>query len=283
MGLRTPSDLDANLRESHRPSSRRRPRRTPRLLHRRAGQPRRRLDGRQPARRGVHRPGSPDPAGRPRSCRPSSSWPSRGTRRPLVGRCGPGFNAPARLDRGRRSPRPRDSTAGTSSTPSSPGPGQNLAVHAGPLLDFRAGALPDWIWLWEGDFEAVLGLVVDLVRQAVERYKGKVPRLAPGPPAGQPTSWGCPRRNRSGSPPGAIQVARQTDPRRSSRRGRRPWAEWMGSSPFQLGPLHLADYLVRADLGMAGVVLEIAPGYSPRAATSATSSTSRSCSTSTPC
>ena len=36
----------------------------------------------------------------------------------------------------------------------------------------------------------------------------------------------------------------------------------MGSSPFQLGPLHLADYLVRADLGLAGIVLEVAPGYS---------------------
>ena len=42
----------------------------------------------------------------------------------------------------------------------------------------------------------------------------------------------------------------------------RPWAEWMASSPFQLGPLHLADYLARADLGLAGIGLEIAPGYS---------------------
>ncbi len=36
----------------------------------------------------------------------------------------------------------------------------------------------------------------------------------------------------------------------------------MGGSPFQLGPLHLADYLVRADLGLAGIALEVAPGYS---------------------
>jgi hypothetical protein len=36
----------------------------------------------------------------------------------------------------------------------------------------------------------------------------------------------------------------------------------MGASPFQLGPLHLADYLVRADLGLAGIVIEVAPGYS---------------------
>jgi hypothetical protein len=42
----------------------------------------------------------------------------------------------------------------------------------------------------------------------------------------------------------------------------RPWAEWMGSSPFQLGPLHLCDYLLRADLGISGIAIEIAPGYS---------------------
>src|SRR6185437_4872283 len=62
----------------------------------------------------------------------------------------------------------------------------------------------------------------------------------------------------------AILVARQTDASAQYTIGvERPWAEWMGSSPFQLGPLHLADYLVRADLGLAGIVLEIAPGYSP--------------------
>src|SRR6185437_12791277 len=61
----------------------------------------------------------------------------------------------------------------------------------------------------------------------------------------------------------AILVARQTDASAQYTIGvERPWAEWMGSSPFQLGPLHLADYLVRADLGLAGVVVEVAPGYS---------------------
>ena len=43
----------------------------------------------------------------------------------------------------------------------------------------------------------------------------------------------------------------------------RPWAEWMGSSHFQLGPLHLCDYLLRADIGLSGVAIEISPGYSP--------------------
>jgi hypothetical protein len=62
----------------------------------------------------------------------------------------------------------------------------------------------------------------------------------------------------------AIQVAHQSDPSAQLTIGiDRPWAEWMGSSHFQLGPLHLCDYLLRADLGLSGVAIEIAPGFSP--------------------
>jgi len=107
---------------------------------------------------------------------------------------------------------------------------QKLAVQAGPLIDLRSGALPDWIWLWSGDFDAILGM-------AEEDQIRLTARL--------------------------LQVARQADPSAQFVVGLdRPWAEWMASSSFQLGPLHLADYLVRAELGMAGVALEIAPGFS---------------------
>src|SRR5208282_2411974 len=41
----------------------------------------------------------------------------------------------------------------------------------------------------------------------------------------------------------------------------RPWAEWMSSSHFQLGPLHLWDYLLRSDLGISSIGIEIAPGF----------------------
>ncbi len=61
----------------------------------------------------------------------------------------------------------------------------------------------------------------------------------------------------------AIQVARQADPGAQLSIGiDRPWADWMGSSHFQLGPLHLCDYLLRADLGLSAVAIEIAPGFS---------------------
>ncbi len=61
----------------------------------------------------------------------------------------------------------------------------------------------------------------------------------------------------------AVQIAHQTDPSAQLTIGiDRPWAEWMGTSHFQLGPLHLCDYLLRADIGLSGVAIEIAPGFS---------------------
>jgi len=140
----------------------------------------------------------------------------------------------------------------------------HLPMQAGPLLEFRPGALPDWIWLWEGDFDTVLGLVVDVVRQAVQRYKGKIPLWHLIHRPASVDFLGLSEEEQIRITARAIQVARQADPAAQFTIGvERPWAEWMGSSPFQLGPLHLADYLVRADLGLAGIALEIAPGYSP--------------------
>lgn len=140
---------------------------------------------------------------------------------------------------------------------------QKLAVHAGPLIDLRPGSLPDWIWLWAGDFEEILGMAVDVVRQAVSRYRGKVPLWTLIHRPGSTDVLGMSEEDQIRLTARLLQVARQADPAAQFLVGLdRPWAEWMASSTFQLGPLHLADYLVRGELGLAGIALEIAPGYS---------------------
>ncbi len=139
---------------------------------------------------------------------------------------------------------------------------RRLSVSAGPLLEFRPAALPDWLWLWEGDFESISGLVADVIHQAVTRFKGKVAcwHVVGRPASGEILGLGEDEQIRLTAK--ALQVAHQADPQAQLVVDLdRPWAEWMGSSPFRLGPLHLADSLARADLGLAGVGLEIAPGY----------------------
>ncbi len=138
-----------------------------------------------------------------------------------------------------------------------------LMPLAGPLLDLRPAALPDWLWLWSGDAEAITGMVVDLIRQAVTRYKGQVGAwyLVARPSATEVLGLGEEEQVRLTAR--VLQVARQIDA------GTplvvdfdRPWAEWLGQSNFQLGPLHLADSLARAEIGLSGVGIEVSAGYS---------------------
>jgi Glycosyl hydrolase family 10 len=139
----------------------------------------------------------------------------------------------------------------------------NLTIDAGPLIEFRQGALPDWIWLWSGDAETISGLVADFVRQTLQRYRGKVPLWHVVHRAASSEVLGLTEEEQIRIAARAVQVAHQSDPSAQLTIGiDRPWAEWMGSSHFQLGPLHLCDYLLRADLGLSGVAIEIAPGFS---------------------
>ncbi len=141
---------------------------------------------------------------------------------------------------------------------------QRLTATAGPLLDLRPGALPDWLWLWQGDFEEIQGMVVDLVRQVLSRYRGKI---AVWHLVGRPGSseiLGMTEEQQIRLAAKALQTARNADPNAQLVVDfDRPWGEFMATSPFQLGPLHLADSLARAELGLTGIGLEIAPGFSP--------------------
>jgi hypothetical protein len=140
---------------------------------------------------------------------------------------------------------------------------KGYTFEVGPLIDFRPSGLPDWIWLWEGDCDAISGMAADFVRQIVQRYRGRVPLWHVVHRPGSSDILGLTEEEQIRITARAIQVAHQTDPSAQLTIGiDRPWAEWMGTSHFQLGPLHLCDYLLRADLGLSGVAIEIAPGYS---------------------
>jgi hypothetical protein len=51
---------------------------------------------------------------------------------------------------------------------------KRLPVVAGPLIDFREGELPDWLFIWENDFETLRGLAYEHVQKLVQRYRKAV-------------------------------------------------------------------------------------------------------------
>ena len=49
-----------------------------------------------------------------------------------------------------------------------------IPVYAGPLVSFEPHMLPDWLYIWEHDFDTVRDLIYEHVERIVDRYAGSV-------------------------------------------------------------------------------------------------------------
>ncbi len=140
----------------------------------------------------------------------------------------------------------------------------NLRVCGGPLLLLDSRGLPDWLALWEDDFENILSFVSDFVTAAVEHYRGQV------------SIWQCAARLNTGETLNlseeeklrlaarVVELVRQLDPHTPAVISfDQPWAEYMSHREIDFPPLHFADALIRAGLDLSGIVLEINVGYHP--------------------
>ncbi len=48
------------------------------------------------------------------------------------------------------------------------------SIHAGPLVSFEPADVPEWLYIWEHDYEALREMVYEHLHQVVRRYAGKV-------------------------------------------------------------------------------------------------------------
>ncbi len=142
----------------------------------------------------------------------------------------------------------------------------NLRICGGPLLELRRSSLPDWIYLWEGDFDDLLMVAGDYICAVVMRYWGKV------------HFWNAAGRVITGEALGledeqklrlavrAVEIIRSLDPQTPVIVSLdQPWAESMCRRDTELNPLQFADALVRSDLGLAGIGMEINVGVTAQA------------------
>jgi hypothetical protein len=138
-----------------------------------------------------------------------------------------------------------------------------LRVIAGPLFDFHAKLLPDWLYLYEDDFSGLIEAVESYVERAVLRYNGKV------------TLWHATAGlNTRGPLPldeeqvmrlavAVIHTIRRVDSRTPVLISvDQPWGEYLGGERDGISPLHFADALIRSNLGVGGIGLEMRMNYS---------------------
>lgn len=139
-----------------------------------------------------------------------------------------------------------------------------LKVAAGPLIRLDELGMPDWMVLWEGDFDNLAHLMLEHVKAVVTRYAGRVHLWHVASRVNTGKLMQLEEEQRLHLVAQALDVVRQLDPRTPTVVSfDQPWAEYMAQQDEDLAPLHYADALVRADLGISGFGLEINAGFSP--------------------
>ena len=110
-------------------------------------------------------------------------------------------------------------------------------------------------------FDNLLSVAADHLKTVVTRYKGQVAfwnaagRLITGDVLGLDEEH---KLRLAGQ---AIEVVRSVDPQSPVVVSfDQPWGEYLAHRESELPPLHFADMLVRADVGLAGIMLEINVG-----------------------
>jgi hypothetical protein len=139
-----------------------------------------------------------------------------------------------------------------------------LKVLAGPLLMLDPRALPDWLYLFEDDFDAVLDSVSAFVRRAVERYRGNVDYWVCAGRVNTAEVLSLSEQERLRLVTRIVELVRSLDPDTPALVSfDQPWAEYMRQQESDFPPLHFADALIRAGADLSGLMIEMNVGYSP--------------------
>jgi len=139
-----------------------------------------------------------------------------------------------------------------------------LKVIGGPCIQFDNRSLPDWLAIWQGDFENLTSFVSDYVETVVHRYRGKVDvwQCAARVNTGEVLGLGAEDRLRLAAR--SCEIARRLDPKTPTIiRFDQPWGEYMGREESDVSPLHYADILIRSGIELSGIGLDLNVGYWP--------------------
>jgi hypothetical protein len=140
----------------------------------------------------------------------------------------------------------------------------NLKVCGGPLIHLDERSLPDWIYLWDEDWEELETYILGHVSAVVRRYQGRVHLWNIAARVNVDAALKVDEEQVLRLTVDAIETVRSLDARTPAIVSfDQPWSEHLAEKDRDLPPMHFADTLARAELGVAGFGLELNWGYWP--------------------
>ena len=129
----------------------------------------------------------------------------------------------------------------------------------GPLFRLKRQFLPDWLYLWGDNFDALQSYVVNYVASAVRHLKEATNVWYASASTNTDLELHLSEEQRLRLTLTTLETVRQQDTQTPVLVGvRQPWGEYLGHSSLDLSPWQFADIAVRTDLGVSGFVWEIA-------------------------
>jgi hypothetical protein len=133
-----------------------------------------------------------------------------------------------------------------------------MKLCIGPLVDFRSSKLPRWMILLDEDPQSILRAACAHADTTVKRYKGQahVWNCAAGLNSPNQQKWSDEQVLRMAV--ALIETVRTADDRTPVLLTvEQPWSEYLRDDSDGISPLQFADALIRADLGLSGIALEL--------------------------
>ena len=136
------------------------------------------------------------------------------------------------------------------------------AISLGPIFDPRKELLPDWIYLWEDDFDQLQSSISQFLQHVVLRYKGRILLWHCATGLNLPEALSINEEQRLRLAVRSVEAIRQIDSQTPVVISfLEPFGEYMTNPNIDLSPMHFADALVRAELGLAGLGLDLRFGH----------------------
>ncbi len=131
-------------------------------------------------------------------------------------------------------------------------------LACGPLLRLSRDELPDWLYLWGDDFDTIQSYVTAFVQAIVTQFRDEVALWYCSAGTNAEDALQMSEEQRLKVTVSALESLRQADPRTPAIVSiRQPWGEYLGRNSMDLSPRQFADILVRAELGLSGIGLEL--------------------------
>ena len=139
-----------------------------------------------------------------------------------------------------------------------------IIMRGGPLIDLNHGALPNWLTPWKEDFLNLPSFVCDFIDTAVTRYMGLIRIWEVSTAGNTGGALDLNEEHRLSLVARTLETAIRTDSdSQFFIRIEQPWGEYQRGGQHRLAPCQFVDALIRSNLGITGVSLDLDLGYHP--------------------